>query len=72
MEEDSSAVSCRVSLFEGQELPALLRFPAHDNNTDGGEIPASDDGRKIKPLSLERFELGQGRERARHSAYMGL
>lgn len=38
-----SAVSCWVSLFEGQELPALLLSPAHDNNTKRGKTSPADD-----------------------------
>lgn len=42
----ASGVSCWVSLFEGQELPARLLSPAHDNNSDRGKIPLADDRKK--------------------------
>lgn len=38
-----SGVSCWVSLFEGQELPARLLSPAHDNNTNQGKAPSTHD-----------------------------
>lgn len=42
----ASGVSCWVSLSEGQELPARLLSPAHDNNSDRGKIPLADDRKK--------------------------
>lgn len=41
-----SGVSCWVSLFERQELPALLLSPAHDNNTDQGKSTRNNDWEK--------------------------
>ena len=32
-----SPASCWVSMYEGQELPARLLSPAHDNNTERGK-----------------------------------
>lgn len=45
-----SRVSCRVSLFERQELPASL--PAHGNNIDRGKTPQADD----RNLRIEAFQ----------------
>lgn len=44
----ASGVSCWVSLSEGQELPARLLSPAHDNNSDRGKIPPADDREEKK------------------------
>lgn len=53
-----SAVSCWVSLFEGQELPALLLSPAHDNTKRGKTSPAND---RLHSHGPKTFEPG-GRE----------
>lgn len=56
-EQPGSAARSGVSLFEGQELPARLLSPAHDNNTSRGKIPLVDDGDKKKKNNNQKPKL---------------
>lgn len=70
-EESSTAalsVSCWVSLFQGQELPALLLSPAHDNNTDRGQ----DTILGLKPSKVGTSRVARGITSQLYGAVVGL